>query len=44
MVQTEDLMIMVPAYKLICFGQAKRLTLGGCFDQPPENDLEPRPS
>jgi len=36
-------MIRTPASKLICFGQAKRLTLGGVFNLPPEQDIEPRP-
>lgn len=43
MVQTEDPMIQSPTSKLICFGQAKRLTLGGVFNLPPEQDIEPRP-
>ena len=43
MVQTEDPMIQSPTSKLICFGQAKRLTLGGIFNLPPENDVELRP-
>ena len=36
-------MIRTPTSKLICFGQAKRLTLGGVFNLPPEADIEPRP-
>ncbi len=36
-------MIQSPTSKLICFGQAKRLTLGGLFNLPPEFDIEPRP-
>ena len=36
-------MIRTPTSKLICFGQAKRVTLGGYLHQPPEFELQPRP-
>lgn len=36
-------MIRTPTSKLICFGQAKALTLGGDFNLPPEFEIQPRP-
>lgn len=36
-------MIQTPTSKLICFGQAKRLTQGGENSLPPEDDFQPKP-